>query len=189
MQDKKSRPGPRPGGRSALVQAAVHRAVREIQAEGDEAQLTFPAIAVRAGVTPSTLYRRWGTLPELLSDVMVENLRPDKAPEDLGCFRADLSAWIEQYIEEISSVPGRNMLRTVLCADKTQNNVQCATYTLQQIEMLRSRALARGEKVPSADTVLDRLVAPLVYRLLFSAETPGPQHIARLVDAMPDISP
>ena len=102
MEDKKSRPGPRPGGRSALVQAAVHRAVRDIQAQGDAQQLTIPAIAEKAGVTPSTIYRRWGTLAELLSDVAVENLRPDHEPEDCGNFRAYLLAWIDHYIEVIS---------------------------------------------------------------------------------------
>jgi AcrR family transcriptional regulator len=184
MEDKKSRPGPRPGGRSALVQAAVHRAVREIQAQGDAQQLTIPAIAERAGVTPSTIYRRWGTLAELLSDVAVENLRPDHEPEDCGNFRADLLAWIEQYIEEISSVPSRNMLRTVLAVDKPQNRVQCTTYTLEQVEVIRQRALARGESVPEGDAILDRLVAPLIYRLLFASEQPDRARIETLVDAL-----
>lgn len=184
MEDKKSRPGPRPGGRSALVQAAVHQAVRDIQAEGDSEQLTIPAIASRAGVTPSTLYRRWGTLAELLSDVAVENLRPDREPEDYGSFRADLIAWIEQYIEEVSSVPGRNMLRTVLAVDKPQNRVQCATFTLEQVEVMRARALTRGETVPEGNAILDQLVAPLIYRLLFASEQPDRARIERLVDAL-----
>jgi hypothetical protein len=42
------------------VQKAVHRAVRELQADGGEGELTVPAVAARAGVTPSTIYRRWG---------------------------------------------------------------------------------------------------------------------------------
>lgn len=41
---------------------------------GDDGRegLTVPAIAERAGVTPSTIYRRWGNLRELLSDVAVQ---------------------------------------------------------------------------------------------------------------------
>ena len=51
------------GGRSARIQTAVHAAVRELTAEADRGELTVPMIAARAGVTPSTIYRRWGDLP------------------------------------------------------------------------------------------------------------------------------
>ncbi|MEC8919050.1 MAG: helix-turn-helix domain-containing protein, partial [Pseudomonadota bacterium] len=56
----------RPGGRSARVQEAVHQAVRELQAVTPRDELTVPRIAERAGVTPSTIYRRWGNLSELV---------------------------------------------------------------------------------------------------------------------------
>ena len=61
-----SRQGPRPGGRSARVQASVHEAARELLATTARECVTVPAIAERAGVTPSTIYRRWGGLPDLL---------------------------------------------------------------------------------------------------------------------------
>ncbi|MGV9270964.1 helix-turn-helix domain-containing protein, partial [Kitasatospora sp. NPDC003701] len=93
------RPTTRPGGRSARVQQSVHRAVRELEAELGRDALTVPLIAARAGVTPSTVYRRWGDLRELLSDVAVERLRPDAPPADLGSLRADLAAWAVQFAE------------------------------------------------------------------------------------------
>jgi len=71
---------PRPGGRSARVQAAVHAATTALIAEQGRGELTVPLIAARAGVTPSTIYRRWGDLAELLADVAVERLRPDGEP-------------------------------------------------------------------------------------------------------------
>lgn len=37
--------------------------------ERDAAQLTIPAVAERAGVNPTTIYRRWGTLQALLAEV------------------------------------------------------------------------------------------------------------------------
>ena len=72
---------PRPGGRSARVQAAVHQAVQELDGEIDRAGLTVPLIAERAGVTPSTIYRRWGTLADVLSDVALGSMRADTAPD------------------------------------------------------------------------------------------------------------
>src|SRR3954467_3703233 len=105
---------PRPGGRSARVQAAVHQATIELMALHGRAELTVPLIAARAGVTPSTIYRRWGDLGELLADVAVECLRPDGEPLDTGSVAGDLHAWAEQYADEMSSPVGLSMLRDVV---------------------------------------------------------------------------
>ena len=48
----------RPDGRSARVQAAVHQAASELLALHGRESLTVPAVAARARVTPSTIYRR-----------------------------------------------------------------------------------------------------------------------------------
>ena len=66
----------RTGGRSARVQESIHAAVRALLEERDRADLTVPQIAARAGVTPSTIYRRWGDLSALLADVALERMLP-----------------------------------------------------------------------------------------------------------------
>src|SRR4249920_3265895 len=106
-----SRTGPRPGGRSARVQAAVHQATRELTDLQGRAALTVPLIAARAGVTPSTIYRRWGDLADLLADVAVAHLRPEGVPADTGSLQGDLQAWAEQYLDEMSSEIGLAMMR------------------------------------------------------------------------------
>lgn len=174
-----SRPGPRPGGRSARVQAAVHAAVRDLQAMEGRDSLTVPAIAARAGVTPSTIYRRWGDLGQLLADVAVEQLRPESLPADLGSFEADLHAWLEQYADEMSSAPGRAMLGDVLGTPDPAGAGRCLFFCTQQIDAMRERAEVRGERtVPTID-VVDRAVAPIMYRILFGGEAPGPEEIGR----------
>lgn len=62
----------------------MHAAVRELVAEVGREALTVPLVAARAGVTPSTIYRRWGDLHELLSDVAVERLRPETPRRTTG---------------------------------------------------------------------------------------------------------
>jgi len=181
-KDSSGRAGPRPGGRSARVQAAVHQAVRMLQVEGSEADLTVPAVAARAGVTPSTIYRRWGSLAQLLSDVALENLRPETDPADTGSLVGDLRLWLEQYIEETASEPGRVMLRDVLAGGAAGNAPQCSIFTSQQLEVIRTRALARGETPPPVDLVLYRVIAPLVYRLLFTPTPPTPEETHHLLD-------
>lgn len=160
----------RPGGRSARVQQSVHQAVQALLAERERDDVTVPMIAAEAGVTPSTIYRRWGDLPTLLADVAVERLRPDGEPLDTGSLRGDLLAWGEQYREEMSSTPGQTMLRDVLGSGDNGSSCQCYDYTLSIIQIMLDRAIARGETAPAATQVMDRFVAPVVYRLLFTTE-------------------
>ena len=96
----------RVGGRSARIQSAVHDAVKRLSAETSRDELTVPQIAAEAGVTPSTIYRRWGDLSALLADVAVERLRPISDPEDTGAVTSDLRVFIEQFMEEMSSAGG-----------------------------------------------------------------------------------
>ncbi|GGV23380.1 TetR family transcriptional regulator [Streptomyces longisporoflavus] len=162
------KPMVRPGGRSARVQESVHAAVRELQAELGREALTVPLVAARAGVTPSTVYRRWGDLQELLSDVAVEHLRPEEPPADLGSLRADLEAWAEQFLDEMASPPGRAYIRDALLGDPDGSNAgQCSAYAADQIDVVLARAAERGESAPDVERVIDRVVAPMMYRILF----------------------
>ncbi|MBD3002730.1 MULTISPECIES: TetR/AcrR family transcriptional regulator [unclassified Streptomyces] len=158
----------RPGGRSARVQASVHTAVRELEAEVGRDGLTVPLIAQRAGVTPSTIYRRWGDLGQLLSDVAVERLRPDTTPRDHGGLASDLTAWAEQFLDEMASPAGRAYIRDALLGDPDGSNAgQCSAYAADQIDVILTRAAERGEDTPGVETVVDHVVAPLMYRILF----------------------
>src|SRR5579875_1491900 len=104
----------RQGGRSARIQQAVHAATRELLARVDRAEISVPMIAERARVTPSTIYRRWGDVAQLLADVAAERLRPVADPDDTGALEGDLRAFVTQYAEEMSAPVGRQLLRDVL---------------------------------------------------------------------------
>ena len=181
---------PRPGGRSARVQAAVHQATLDLMAEHGRSELTVPLIAARAGVTPSTIYRRWGELADLLADVAVEHLRPDGDPVATGSVAGDLQAWVEQYRDEMSSEVGLGMMLDVLSAKggslaegKPPVPSQCAAFTASQIEIIVARGIARGEAVPAVDTVMDTVASPIVYRALFSTSPMTAEHARGLLDA------
>jgi AcrR family transcriptional regulator len=181
---------PRPGGRSARVQAAVHQATTELMAEHGRAALTVPLIAARAGVTPSTIYRRWGELADLLADVAVEHLRPDGDPADTGSVAGDLAAWVEQYRDEMSSDVGVGMMLDVLAAKggslasgQVPVPCQCAVFTAAQIQAIVTRGIERGEAVPEVDAVMDTVVSPIVYRTLFCATPMTSEHARALVAA------
>ncbi|MFL6696672.1 MAG: TetR/AcrR family transcriptional regulator [Vitreoscilla sp.] len=181
---------PRPGGRSARVQAAVHQATIELMAQHGRAGLTVPLIAARAGVTPSTIYRRWGELADLLADVAVERMRPDGDPTDTGSVAGDLQAWVEQYRDEMSSDVGLGLMLDVLSAKrgelpKGQLPVpcQCAAFTALQIEAIVARGIERGEPVPEVDAVMDTVISPIIFRALFGTSPMTPEQAQALVAA------
>jgi AcrR family transcriptional regulator len=157
----------RVGGRSARIQSAVHDAVRRLSAETDRDELTVPQIAAEAGVTPSTIYRRWGDLAALLADVAVERLRPIADPEDTGAMTSDLRAFIEQFMEEMSSPVGRALVRDVFSPSGETYPVQCGGFTREHLTTIVSRAKARGEAAFDIDEVIDHVVAPIIYHILY----------------------
>jgi AcrR family transcriptional regulator len=158
----------RTGGRSARIQSAVHQAVKKLSAATCRDELTVPQIAAQAGVTPSTIYRRWGDLSALLADVAIERLRPIADPEDTGAVASDLRLFIEQYMEEMSSEVGRALIRDVFAVASGDSHAdQCAHFTYDHLATIAERAKARGEAVFDVDEVIDQVVAPILYHILF----------------------
>ncbi|NBF02629.1 TetR family transcriptional regulator [Pseudomonas sp. Fl5BN2] len=173
------REGLRPGGRSARVQESIHTAVRELLDEQERSTLTVPQIASRAGVTPSTIYRRWGDLSALLADVALARMRPDSEPANTGTLRGDLQAWAEQYLDEMSSEPGRNMMRDVQCSATPG---YCVTILSAQLQSIIERYPGSEENLPGIDRLLNLIVAPTVFRILFSAAPLPVQELHELIE-------
>ncbi len=174
------RENPRPGGRSARVQAAVHQSVRDMLATMDRADVTIPLIAQRANVTPSTIYRRWGDLQALLADVAASRLQPEGEPARIGSARDDLEAWVEQYADEMASGVGRRMLRDILSAADGANAEKCSGYTQHQLAVLIARAEETGEPFPTQTELMDHVISPIIYRILFD-QAPGADYVRELI--------
>ncbi|MFJ7795389.1 TetR/AcrR family transcriptional regulator [Pseudomonas sp. NPDC096950] len=169
--------GLRPGGRSARVQESIHSAVRALLEEQDRASVTVPQIAARAGVTPSTIYRRWGDLSVLLADVALARMRPDSEPANTGSLRGDLRAWGEQYLDEMSSELGRNLLRDVQCSSTPGF---CVAIIGGQLQTILDRY--PDQPLPSIDRLINLISAPTVFRVLFSAAPLEVEELHRLIE-------
>jgi AcrR family transcriptional regulator len=171
----------RVGGRSARIQRAVHEAVKRLSAETNREDLTVPQIAAEAGVTPSTIYRRWGDLPALLADVAVARLRPISDPDDTGATASDLRAFIEQFMEEMSSPVGRALIRDVFSPPGETFPIQCCGFTREHLATIISRAKARGETPFDIDEVIDHVVAPIIYHILYGDREPTLDYVHGLL--------
>lgn len=158
----------RPGGRSERIQIAVHAAVRALLDENSGQEITVALIAAKAEVPPSTIYRRWETLPKLLEDVAGERFLPDSIPVDTGSFKGDLEIWLEQLVDDISSGPGHTLLRERFTNVRVAQTA--AGYTFQNLVCLCDRCQSRGEPVPIPDRLMDMIFAPIVYRIFFTGQ-------------------
>jgi len=176
--------GMRPGGRSARVQAAVYQAVTDlIGARGDE-RVTIPAVAARAGVNPTSIYRRWGDAQRLLEAVAVARLTADSALPDTGGLRGDLAAWAERLLADITKPDGLASLRTVVNIVDRGGRGLCLRERNDQIAAILGRGRARGDPAPTPTQVIDHLVAPLYFRVLFGIEPTDAAYARSLVDTL-----
>lgn len=171
----------RQGGRSARIQEAVHAAVRQLLKTTDRSAITVPMVAEQAGVTPSTIYRRWGDIGDLLADVALAHMRPIADPQDTGSMRSDIETFIVEYAEEMSSRVGREMLQDILGSSSGGAAERCCHYTIHHLETLRDRAEQRGEAVYDVAAAMDKVVAPIVYHIMFRDRDVTPDYCRALV--------
>ncbi|MFE2477076.1 TetR/AcrR family transcriptional regulator [Streptomyces sp. NPDC001194] len=182
-------PAPRLRKSPEQVRSAVHQAVIDLLSDPEGADLTIPAVAQRAGVNHTSVYRRWGSREALLADVVVTRLERDWPLTDTGSLRGDLTAWVEAGVASIRTAEGRLLIRAVALsmpgsATAQGERAQHFERRLGAIERIRERAVARGEEPPPLDRILDQLVAPLYLRAIFGIDPPASGYPELLVDRL-----
>ncbi|TCO53627.1 TetR/AcrR family transcriptional regulator [Actinocrispum wychmicini] len=173
----------RPGGRSARVRAAVHRAVQDLVADGQPEALTLPAIAARAGVHPTTLYRRWGSLADLLGEVATSRFSGDVVVPDTGSLRGDLARWANDVATDLADPDVVALMRANVGAGPGGGYV-CVSDRQEQLAAMLEREQSRGGRVPTVDRAADALLGPLYYRAVFTGGPTGPEWVRDLVDGL-----
>jgi len=177
-----SHPGTRPGGRSARVRAAVHRAVEELLVEEAGDALTIPAVAARAGVHATTLYRRWGSVGELLADVATSRFSGEIVVPDTGSLRGDLQRWAADVATDLADPDVLALMRATIGAGGEQGACACRGDREDQLAAMIERDRARGNAVPTVERAADALLAPLYYRAVFTERSGTPEWARGLVD-------
>jgi AcrR family transcriptional regulator len=163
--------GTRPGGRSARVRAAVHRAVQDLVAEGVRTEdLTIPVVAARAGVHATTVYRRWGSLADLLAAVAEHRFTGDVVVPDTGGLAGDLERWATDVARDLEDPDSLALMRASIGAGETAS-CACTADRRAQIAAMLDHERRRGGDVPDEGAVVDGVLAPLYYRALFEPAT------------------
>ncbi|KUF19307.1 MULTISPECIES: TetR-like C-terminal domain-containing protein [Streptomyces] len=176
--------GSRPGGRSARVRAAVHRAVRELVADEAGEPMTIPAVAARAGVHATTVYRRWGSVGELLADVTTSRFTGEIVVPDTGSVRGDLERYASDLAKDLGDPDTLALVRATIGTGGEQGAAACRGERRRQLEAILERARARGEQAPSLEHTTDAVLAPLYYRAVFTDFPLTPEWTGSLVSRL-----
>jgi AcrR family transcriptional regulator len=182
-------PARRPGGRSALVRDKVHRAVADLLAERGPADVSIPAVASRAGVNPTSIYRRWHTREGLIADVAITRLERDFPLPDTGSLRGDLDAWATTAAADLAQPEGRLFLLALIASIPGTPQAQAERNEhlqrrIRDVSRLVDRAARRGEDPPDAGTIVDAILGPLYLRALWDAIPADPAYPRSLVDRL-----
>ncbi|MEH2317390.1 TetR/AcrR family transcriptional regulator [Nostoc sp.] len=169
-----------PCGRPRSIHAdqAILQATLDLLAEVGYESMSIEAIASRAGVGKTTIYRRYTCKEELVADA-IESLRDDLAIPDTGSFWGDMDILINNAAKKIDSPLGRQTLALIIST--ASSNPQFAEVYWTKYTKLRreafskilERAKSRGEihKNADVDLIIDLVSGSLYYALIFKPTT------------------
>lgn len=168
--------GVRTGGRSARVREAILTATfSELVAHG-YVGLSVEAVASRAGVNKTTIYRRWPTIDDLLVDALTAWSLDIQIP-DTGTLETDLLALGSELADLLNGGVGREVAAVVLTAGLRSARLGEATRRYFDHQAHRAtptvtRAMGRGELPADTDpsALLTTFRAPLFYRMVTTGD-------------------
>jgi AcrR family transcriptional regulator len=160
--------------RSEASHEAIIEATLELLIEGGYGALTMDAVRTRAGVGKATIYRRWHSKEELVSDAIVV-LHEEFDTPDTGSLRGDYAALAAAV--RASASRGGTTLAPRLLGEAVNDPELFAIFRANLIEPRRAvlrtvlqNAIDRGEIRQGLDLelLLDLFAGPAVYRLLIT---------------------
>ncbi len=179
----------RTGGRSARLRTAVLTATVDVLYESGFDALSVREIAERAGIHESSIYRRWGTKADLVSDALASRVGLEVPTPDTGSLREDLLALLRALAAFIGTPLGENVVRMALRRDLPDSDAARGRFWTDRFtrgSVILDRAEARGELRSGIDRflTLETLVGPLYLRLLLTREPLNEAIIENVVDLM-----
>ncbi|WP_197363408.1 TetR/AcrR family transcriptional regulator, partial [Streptomyces clavuligerus] len=182
------RPRRRPGGRTARVREQVLEAVGAQLVEHGYDELTVDAVAARAGVHRTTVYRRWKDVGGLLADVLDAAGDDTWQPQDTGSLEGDLTALNEEIHQGLTAQPS---ITTALIAASFRSEEAAEALRrfwddrYARCEVVITRAVTRGDLPPTTlpRPLLITATAPLYHQLALLHTPPDPALPARAARA------
>ena len=184
-----------PAGAAVLrgdITVAIRNAVMHELAEVGYGRLSIEAVARRAGVGKTAIYRRWGNKLEMVLEIVSDVAGRSVPLPDTGSFAGDLELLMmivsralkhriaSQIIPDLMAEASRN--------PQIAETLQSALRTHQQAvgDKLVGQAIARGELPEGTDPqlVVDLILGPLYWRLAVSRNPISDDYLEKLTTAI-----
>jgi AcrR family transcriptional regulator len=170
----------RPGGRTARTRAAVAAAVQAELLEVGYGATTIDRIAKRAGVAKTTVYRRWGSVSQLVVDMFADAARAQIPVADTGSIEGDLRELARSSVALLLN-PANRAVIDIVVSEAVHNPSARDTLTtffaarVANASVIVRRAVERGEVPAGTDAAeVIRLVgAPYYARLYITGDPIG----------------
>jgi AcrR family transcriptional regulator len=170
------------------VEEAVHEATLGLLASRGFGEFTVDELAEHAGVSKTTIYRRWPTKAAVVAAAL-SSLYLDRVElPDTGSLSEDLVALLTESYRLMADGSGRVLERLVRESGQNPELVEVVRSILYArrrfYATMLNRALTRRELPPEVDQelLLDLLLGPLWYRLLVSGAPIPPEAARSIVD-------
>lgn len=176
--------------RSPRKAAQIYAATIEHLAQVGYADLTVEAVADRAGVNKTTIYRSWPSKDELVAAAVTGAAALEFPIPDTGTLRGDLVEVVAAAARLLAGEPGRGVALAMLAAPNRTATARAAadffTDRLRREAVIFDRARARGEITDdvSGEQVMDLLAGALWFRMLVRSARIDVADAADLVDAV-----
>jgi AcrR family transcriptional regulator len=167
-----------PVGRGPKVRRAVFAATLAELSEAGYAALTVEAVARRAGVHKTTVYRRWPDREALVIDALTSHVAAEVPLPDTGSVDTDLRELARSRVRAMLAPGEQDWMMAVLASEAARLpevariKRRYAEDRFWRASPVITRAIERGELPADTDPgqVLRTLIAPILLRLLFTAE-------------------
>ena len=160
--------------RSAKSHQAILKATLELLGEVGFEPMSIEAIATRAGVGKTTIYRRYNSKEELVADA-IESIRQDVEIPDTGNLGQDLDRIIENAAQITLSPLGRQTVAMII-SSAASNSQFAKIYWTKYLQPRREafavvieRAKTRNEihNNLDPDLIFDSMSGIMLYALIF----------------------
>ena len=178
--------------RSVKSERAILKATLELLGDVGFDRMSIEAVANRAGVGKTTIYRRYSSKAELVADA-IESIRQDVVIPNTGNLRQDLDELIENTAQITLTPLGRQTVATII-SSATSNSQFAQIYQTKYLQPRRKafavvieRAKTRNEIKDELDPdlVFDTMSGIMLYALIFPPETESwTEYVRRALDLL-----
>ncbi|MFE0698719.1 TetR/AcrR family transcriptional regulator [Streptomyces sp. NPDC058872] len=177
--------------RSDEASARILRAAVELLAEGGAAGVSVDAVAVRAGVSRPTVYRRWKGRTELIAAAVRHSfaLANPEAPHTADV-RADLVTVLSNTVRLLTGTELGRVIAGLVSERPRSPELAAALHEVErERRTILRQVLRRAEEqgrlhLPDVELAVDLLLGPVYLRLLVTGDPVSEGLVRELVEVV-----